>query len=67
MAFMINNDRAYCTIPEAIRYSGISRTMLYGYLKDGKLPAKKAGKHTIISVRDLDKLLASLPAWKPRP
>lgn len=56
--------KAYLKMPDAVEYSGLSRTGLYEALKRGDLTARKAGKRTLISVADLDAYLASLPAYR---
>lgn len=56
--------KAYGTIPEAVIYSGMSRTALYLALKRGELTARKAGRRTLISFADLQAYLASLPEYK---
>lgn len=52
------------TIPDAVRLSGCSRSALYVALKRGDLPARKAGRRTLISFADLQAYLASLPEYK---
>ncbi len=47
-----------------VRY-GVSRTRVWGEISAGRLPARNAGRNTLISVEDGDKWFASLPAWKP--
>ncbi len=56
--------KAYGTLPEAIRFSGLSRTSIYEALKRGDLKARKAGRRTLISFADLEAYLASLPAYQ---
>ncbi len=56
--------KAYGTLPEAVQYSGMSRTSIYAALKMGKLEAKKCGRRTLISVASLDAYLASLPTYQ---
>jgi hypothetical protein len=51
------------TIPEAVTASGLSRSRLYEALKSD-LPARKAGRRTLIMVADLQAYLASLPAYQ---
>lgn len=50
------------TIPEAVKASGLSRSHLYEAMKRD-LPARKAGRRTLIMVADLEAYLASLPAF----
>lgn len=52
------------TIPTAVKLSGMSRTALYGALKRQDIPARKAGRRTLISFADLQAYLASLPAYR---
>lgn len=58
--------KAYGTIPEAMAFSGMSRSSLYAALKRGDLPARKAGRRTLIAYADLEAYLASLPSFKAR-
>ncbi|HEY0959754.1 MAG TPA: helix-turn-helix domain-containing protein [Novosphingobium sp.] len=51
------------TIPEAVRLSGTSRTSIYEAMKRG-LPAKKAGRRTLIMLSDLESWLANLPVYQ---
>lgn len=55
--------KAYGTMPEAVQYSGMSRSALYEALKRGDLIARKAGRRTLISFADLEAYLASLPTY----
>lgn len=52
------------TIPEAVKASGMSRSSIYEALKRGDLPARKAGRRTLITFADLQAYLASLPEYK---
>lgn len=54
----------YGTIPEAVQFSGMSRTALYEALKRKDITAKKAGRRTLISFADLHAYLASLPQYQ---
>lgn len=56
--------KAYGTMPDAVQYSGMSRSALYEALKRGELTARKAGRRTLIAFADLDAYLASLPAYQ---
>lgn len=51
------------TIPDAVRLSGCSRSALYEAMKKG-LPARKAGRRTLILMADLEAYLASLPTYQ---
>lgn len=55
--------KAYGTVPEAVHFSGMSRSALYEALKRGDLAARKAGRRTLISFSELETYLASLPAY----
>jgi len=56
--------KAYGTVPEAVQYSGLSRSALYVALKRGDLSARKAGRRTLISFSDLEAYIASLPTYQ---
>lgn len=56
--------KAYGTMPEAVQFSGLSRSALYEALKRGDLSAKKAGRRTLIAFVDLEAYLASLPTYQ---
>lgn len=51
------------TVAEAVEASGLSRSRLYEAMRDN-LPAKKAGRRTLILVADLEAYLASLPTYQ---
>ena len=51
------------TVPDAVKVSGLSRSALYEAFKNG-LPARKAGRRTIIMHADLSAYLASLPTFR---
>lgn len=56
--------KAYGTMPEAVQFSGLSRSALYEALKRGDLSARKAGRRTLIAFADLEAYLASLPTYQ---
>ena len=56
--------KAYGTMPQAVDYTGLSRSRIYEALKRGELSARKAGKRTLISFADLDAYLANLPIFQ---
>lgn len=56
--------KAFGTVPEAVEYSGLSRSRLYEALRRGELSARKAGRRTLISFADLEAYLASLPTYQ---
>jgi excisionase family DNA binding protein len=47
-------------IDESARYIGCGRSMLYAYIKSGRLPIIKHGKRTVILRSSLDQLLIEL-------
>ena len=49
------------TIPQAIDFSGLSRSVIYEALKEGKLHARKAGRRTLIEDAELRRFIGSLP------
>ncbi len=51
------------TIPDAVKVSGLSRTVIYEAMK-GPLKAFKCGRRTLINYADLQTYLASLPAYQ---
>jgi len=57
-------DKAYGTLPEAIRFSGLSRSSIYEALKRQDISARKAGRRTLISFADLEAYLSNLPAYR---
>jgi excisionase family DNA binding protein len=52
------------TIPDAVKASGISRSALYLALNRKELPARKAGRRTLIALADLEAYLAGLPQYQ---
>ena len=56
--------KAYGTMPEAVLFSGMSRTSIYEALKRGDLSARKAGRRTLISFARLEAYLAGLPTYQ---
>jgi excisionase family DNA binding protein len=56
--------KAYGTMPEAVQFSGLSRSFIYEALKRGDLTARKAGRRTLIAFADLETYLASLPIYQ---
>lgn len=56
--------KAYGTLPEAVEYSGLSRSRIYEALKAGELTAKKAGRRTLIPFAELEAYLAGLPNFQ---
>jgi excisionase family DNA binding protein len=54
-------DRAAYSVPEALAKLGIGRDKLYGLIREGRLPARKLGRRTLIVASDLEAFLKSLP------
>lgn len=59
----MTNTSFALTIPEAVEYSRIGRSSIYGALRDGELVARKAGRRTVILRQDLETWLLSRPAY----
>ena len=55
------------SIPQVMARVGVGRDKLYGLIREGKLPARKLGRKTLILAADLDAFLASLPRLGPTP
>lgn len=51
----------YLKIPDAVAYSGKSRTSLYIAMARGDVVARKSGKVTLIDRESLDRHLEGLP------
>ena len=49
------------TIKEAVRASGLSRSMLYVAIRSGALPVRKCGARTLVLDPDLRRFLRGLP------
>jgi len=49
------------SVPQVMARVGIGRDKLYGLIREGKLPARKLGRKTLILASDLEVFLASLP------
>jgi len=56
--------RLALTLPAAAAASSIGRTKLYAFIKEGKLKARKNGRHTVILAADLQAFLESLPTME---
>ncbi|HAO2891838.1 TPA: helix-turn-helix domain-containing protein [Escherichia coli] len=50
------------TVNEFCAVYGIGRSLCYDEMSSGRLPARKAGRRTLILKTDADKWLSSLPA-----
>jgi excisionase family DNA binding protein len=53
------------TISDAVKFSGVSRTKLYGALSRGELAAIKVGNRTLIPSDAIKAWLARMPAYSP--
>jgi len=49
-------------ISEACKITSLSRSRLYGEIRDGRLRPRKAGRRTLIPLAELHRWLANLPA-----
>lgn len=52
------------TIADAVKVSGMSRSVLYESLKRGDLKARKAGRRTLIPAAELNRFLEKLPEYQ---
>ena len=48
-------------IPEACKLTSLSRSRLYGEIRDGRLKPRKAGRRTVIPMAELHRWIAALP------
>ena len=53
--------RAAFSIAEVSAQTGISRDTVYGAIRSGQLVARKIGRRTLITQKDLARFLARLP------
>ena len=53
-------------IPEVMARVGVGRDKLYRLIREGKLPARKLGRKTLILRSDLEAFLESLPKMAAR-
>ncbi|MBN9244243.1 MAG: helix-turn-helix domain-containing protein [Mesorhizobium sp.] len=51
-------------VRQAVEASGLTRSHLYEAMKLGDLPARKAGRRTIIMAEDLRRYIEKLPSAK---
>ena len=54
------------SIVEAAAFSGVGRSKIFEEIREGRLPARKAGRRTIILQEDVQKWVTSLPMISPR-
>ena len=48
-------------IPQVCEATGFSKSKVYDEIKAGNLPARKAGKRTLVLIKDLQAYLDNLP------
>lgn len=58
------NSAVALTVASFTARYGVSRTRVFGEIKAGRLPARKAGRVTLIAVEDADAWFASLKMRK---
>lgn len=51
-------------IADAVKASGVGRSLLYEHIKSGRLKARKLGRRTLILAEDLHNWLATLPTFQ---
>jgi excisionase family DNA binding protein len=52
------SDRLTCTVEEAARLLGISRTLAYRLVQSGQLPSFKVGKRRLVPVAAVETFIA---------
>jgi hypothetical protein len=52
-------------VPVAVRMISVSVRQLYRLLATGDLAAKKVRNRTVITATELERFLATRPAWSP--
>jgi hypothetical protein len=60
-------EPALLTIPNAVSYSGLSRSEIYRRLAAGDIEAVKAGSRTLVSMASLRSYIQKLPRATFRP
>jgi excisionase family DNA binding protein len=53
--------RAAYSVSEVLAMTNLGRDKFYRLVREGKLPARKAGRRTLVLASDLDDFLKSLP------
>jgi excisionase family DNA binding protein len=56
--------RAY-SVPETMCVLGLCRDSVYRLIREGKLPARKIGRRTVVLASDLQQFLEALPRLGP--
>ena len=49
-------------IPEACKLTSLSRSRIYGEIRDGRLKPCKVGRRTVITMTELSRWIAALPS-----
>ena len=58
-----STDALAFSLIEVARKTSLSRSSLYEAVADGRLPARKFGRRTVVLKHDLDAFLSSLPRY----
>ena len=58
-------DCAAYSVPQVMAKIGVGRDKLYHLIREGKLPARKLGRKTLILASDLEAFLEALPKMGP--
>jgi excisionase family DNA binding protein len=56
--------RAY-SVPETMCVLGLCRDSVYKLIREGRLPARKIGRRTVVLASDLQQFLEALPRLGP--
>jgi excisionase family DNA binding protein len=55
------------SVKQAVTFVNLSRSELYRRMADGRLPAFKCGRRTMLRVADLERLIGDLPQKQTPP
>ncbi|MEP2942356.1 MAG: helix-turn-helix domain-containing protein [Hyphomicrobiales bacterium] len=55
-----NSERAAMTVKEFLDWARISRTTFYKEVNNGRIPIRKVGKRTLVTMADANNWLANL-------
>jgi len=55
------------SVPQVMAKIGVGRDKLYHLIREGKLPARKLGRKTLILASDLEAFLEALPMLGSQP
>jgi excisionase family DNA binding protein len=58
---MTNGDDPLLDVPEALEFTGLSRTGLYAFLRSGRVKAVKIGYRTKFRRSELQRFIEALP------